>query len=167
MAAGEDDRRPFKERALAAVEKAAIFTLPRLLSPIGTDSLIHFGGWLGRRLRNFSAAKRITDNLDLVRPDMPPAERAKVIRDVGDNFGRLMIEYQRIADIIPRTDRRRVSAGADVVRAAVDGGKGAIFLTAHYGNWEICRLAARDLGWRPESCIALSTTIWPMRRVSN
>ncbi len=146
MATTEDDRRPFSEQAMAALEKTVIVLLPKLLAPVGTDSLIHFGGWLGRRLPNLSASKRITDNIDLVRPDMSPEKRDAVIRQVGDNFGRLMIEYQRMKDVVPRADRRLVSEGAEIVRDAIAGGKGALFLTAHYGNWEICRLAARDLG---------------------
>jgi len=146
MAKNGNERRSLSERALAAVERAATILLPKLLWPVPTDSLIRFGGWLGRRLPNLSAARRIENNLDLVRPDMPRAERDAVIRGVGDNFTRVLIEYQRMKDVVPRTDRRTVSSGAEVVRAAIAGGKGAIFLTAHYGNWEICRLAARDLG---------------------
>ncbi len=146
MTAIEEDQRPFSERALEALEKTAIYLLPKLFAPLSTDRLIHLGGWLGRRLGNLSAARRIEDNIDLVRPDMTRAQRDAIICGVGDNFTRVLIEYQRMKDITPRADRRTVSSGAEVVQAAIDSGKGVIFLTAHYGNWEICRLAARDLG---------------------
>ena len=96
MADEDGPKRSLGERALAAVEKAATILLPKLLSPVPTDSLIRFGGWLGRRLPNLSAKKRIEDNLDLVRPDMPREQRDAVIRDVGDNFTRVLIEYQRM-----------------------------------------------------------------------
>lgn len=137
---------PIVERAQAALEIALGWLLIGLLWPLSTDRAVNLLGWLGRRLPNFSAAKRIEKNIDLVRPDMPRAERDAVIRDVGDNFARVLIEYYRIDDLIARPERRKVSSGAEVVQAAIEGGKGAVFLTAHYGNWELCRLAARDIG---------------------
>lgn len=108
--------------------------------------VVHGFGLTGRLLLPLlPAAARVRDNLRLVRPGAGPAEARALTAAVGDNGMRILAEYIRMADFRARSAARRVE-GAEHLRRAVEGGRGAIIVSAHFGNWEAIRLAARDAG---------------------
>ena len=88
--------------------------------------------------------QRAEQNLALVWPDRPPAERRCIVRAAGAEFTRLMVEYTQL-DKAPRGLALEV-AGAEHLLAARAAGRGAVLVTGHYGNWEAARLAALRLG---------------------
>ncbi len=88
--------------------------------------------------------RRAEENLALVWPDRAPAERRRIVRAAGAQFTRLMVEYTQL-DKLPYRQELRIT-GAEHLLAARDAGRGAVLVTAHYGNWEAARLAARRLG---------------------
>ncbi len=91
------------------------------------------------------ARRRAAENIDLVWPDLGPRRRRSVIRGAGAHFMCLMIEYTRLRRLAAHPERLNVS-GADVVEAVKASPKGAVIVTAHYGNWEGIRVAAKELG---------------------
>ena len=77
-------------------------------------------------------------NLEIAFPDMPEAERRRLLRSEFDNLGRLLAEFS----LFPRYRRERVEEvavyeGLEHYQSANAGGKGVILLTAHLGGWEV------------------------------
>jgi KDO2-lipid IV(A) lauroyltransferase len=107
------------------------------------DWTIRAFGWIGRTLLPlFPQSRRIGANLALVRPAL---DARRIAGEVGDNFGRTLAEYIRMDQVAARPERRRTT-GLDHLRAALSEGRGAVIVSAHLGNWEAIRLAARDAG---------------------
>jgi KDO2-lipid IV(A) lauroyltransferase len=126
---------------------AGLFLLaitPLILLPV--DRAVALAGRVGRAaLPWLPASRRIHDNLALVRADIEPARARALVADVGDNFMRTLAEYIRLPTLAAMPERRDVE-GMDHLTTAVAHGRGAIIVSAHFGNWEMLRLAARDAG---------------------
>ena len=92
---------------------------------------------LSRRLRRVAE-----HNLELVWPELSSSERRKIVRGVYSNLGRLLAEFCQL----PNLNRDNVSNvviydGFDNFLAAKRRGQGVLFLTAHFGAWELCPFA--------------------------
>jgi Kdo2-lipid IVA lauroyltransferase/acyltransferase len=77
-------------------------------------------------------------NLELAFPEKPLAERRKILRGVYRSLGRLLAEFC----LFPDYTRENVSGvatyqGFENFEAAEKRGKGVLFLTGHFGGWEI------------------------------
>ncbi|HWZ45034.1 MAG TPA: lysophospholipid acyltransferase family protein [Candidatus Saccharimonadales bacterium] len=77
-------------------------------------------------------------NLEIAFPAMGRRERKKLLRRVYRNIGRQMAEFC----LLPRYTKENISQvavydGFENFAAASDRGQGVIFLTAHFGGWEI------------------------------
>lgn len=133
-------------RALEWVLFAAawVFRAVTLFVPIWWVS--RFFGALGSRLVLLVPAfrDRVDDNLRLVHPAMGQKERRRLTREAARSFLHLGVEYTHFDRFL-----RNVSIhlqGLDHVASAAAAGKGAIIVTAHYGNWEAIRIAAKREG---------------------
>ena len=100
------------------------------------------GGALAVAVPSFR--RRAEDNLALVWPDRAAAERRRLVRAAGAEFTRLMVEYARLDRFL--RDLRVEMTGAEHLLAAREAGRGAVLVSAHYGNWEAARIAALRLG---------------------
>lgn len=107
-----------------------------------TGALAPLGGWLSMAIPGFR--RRAEENLALVWPGIDPAELRRLGRAAGAQFTRLMVEYARLDWALPRFEIR--VTGLEHLLAARDAGKGAVLVTAHYGNWEAARYAALQAG---------------------
>jgi KDO2-lipid IV(A) lauroyltransferase len=114
--------------------------------PIGVwtlgGALAPLGGLVARMVPGFR--RRAEENLALVWPERSAAERRRVLRDAGRSFLRLMVEYAHI-DRVARRAELEVE-GLAQLEAARAVGRGALIVTAHYGNWEAIRIAAARAG---------------------
>ncbi len=127
------------ESAAFALAIAPFFAMP-------ADWAIRAFGAVGRSLLPRTPfARRIHANLALVRPGWDAAARRRIAAEVGDNFGRVLAEYIRMPSVAARAERRRAE-GLDRLTGALAEGRGAVLVSAHFGNWEAARLAARDAG---------------------
>jgi len=77
-------------------------------------------------------------NLELAFPKKPLAERRKILRGVYRSLGRLLAEFC----LFPHYTRENVTGvatyqGFENFEAAEKRGKGVLFLTGHFGGWEI------------------------------
>jgi KDO2-lipid IV(A) lauroyltransferase len=129
-----------------AVEGAAFALVIAPFLVIPADWTIRAFGWLGRTvLPRTPFARRIVGNVALVRPEWDADARRRIAAGVGDNFGRVLAEYVRMPNVAARPERRRAEGLAHLT-GALAAGRGAVLVSAHFGNWEAARLAARDAG---------------------
>ena len=92
--------------------------------------------------------KRILSGLDRVFPDMPSDEKTHLCKAIAMNAGRTLSEILFNGSYKNRLDLFDVSGpGLDVLREAKVAGKGAIIVSAHFGQWEAIRhyLKSQDL----------------------
>jgi KDO2-lipid IV(A) lauroyltransferase len=130
-----------------ALQMGAARIAMALMARVSTPRLIAFAAWAGALVGRHVpvARRRIEGNLRLVRPDMPAAERADLAAEVGASLLMTGIEYLRMAELAARPDIVAVT-GAEHVTEALDAGRPIVFVTAHFGQWEFIRIAARRLG---------------------
>lgn len=77
-------------------------------------------------------------NLEHAFPGWPSAEVQRVAQRVFRHFGRLLIEVLRFTQLPKDEMRAQLDfEGAERVRAALSHGKGVIFVSGHFGFWEI------------------------------
>lgn len=105
--------------------------------------LAKLGSWLVLAIP--ALRKRAEDNLRLVYPDLSQHKRTALLRDATRNFIYLAVEYAHLDRFIRKVDI--VHHGIEHLQAAHASGKGAILVTAHYGNWEAIRIAAKREGY--------------------
>ena len=107
--------------------------LPRTLARaigIGIGRAVY---WMHPRLRRVGQR-----NLELAFPEMPPAERDRILRGVFTTLGRQLADFthlpsltkDNVADLV-------VYDGLENYLAAQKLGKGVLFVTAHMGGWEL------------------------------
>ncbi len=107
--------------------------LPRPLSRALAITLSHAVYWLHPRLRKVGRR-----NLEIALPEKSAAERRRILRGAFTSLGRQLAEFC----LFPRYSRENASRvilydGFENYDAAHRRGKGVIFLTAHFGGWEL------------------------------
>ncbi|MEM7240703.1 MAG: amino acid ABC transporter substrate-binding protein [Pseudomonadota bacterium] len=84
--------------------------------------------------------RRMMRNLELIYPQMPTAEKRKLIQDVASNAARALSEllmnksYRYRHDLFDAT-----GPGLQILQEQARKGKGAIIVSAHFGQWEAIR----------------------------
>jgi len=92
---------------------------------------------LSKRLRRIAA-----HNLKLALPELRPSEREQIIRGVFANLGRLLAEFCQLPKLnAQNVSERVIYDGYENFARALKRGQGVLFLTAHYGAWELCPYA--------------------------
>lgn len=133
----------------------------------GIDSVVRALLWLGRRLPyaarirfiGFVATRvmsplagwpaRIRENLGHVMPDMPRAERERLVRAVPVNAGRTFAEIYSGTEFADRLAHTPIEGpGLEILDEARDSGRPVILVTAHFGNYDAPRVALMARGCR-------------------
>ncbi len=102
----------------------------RLMGALASHVIAPLAGWRAR----------IRENLAHVRPDLPRAEVARLVRAVPDNVGRTLIEIYAGAEF-----KRHVAGtplqgpGVAALREARAAGRPVVLVTAHLGNFDSLR----------------------------
>ncbi len=111
--------------------------LPRSLSrafAIGLSQIIYL---LHAKLRRVGMR-----NLEMVFPEKPLAERKRILRGVFTSLGRQLAELCQFPRYTPENiDEVVVYDGLENYERAYARGKGVLFLTAHFGGWELSAFA--------------------------
>jgi KDO2-lipid IV(A) lauroyltransferase len=105
---------------------------------------------LGRLLYWFTPKfRRIADqNLRMAMPELNVLERRTIVRGVYRSLGRLLAECARFPSLNSTNIHEIVTyEGLEHYRAAVECGRGALFLTAHLGPWELGAFAHALYGY--------------------
>lgn len=114
--------------------------LTALLPPAGLavvgDVIGSFYSMIGGRRRQV-----IDFNLKLAFPGKSDAERRQMARAVSRHFGRSVLDAIRIQKLKPEELMASVETrGMENIDKAISMGRGAFFLTAHVGFWEVIGL---------------------------
>ena len=125
------------EYAAVATVAATVRALPRPVSLLMGKTLGYTFYALDRPHR-----KLTLENLTAAFPNRPPAELRAIARGVFGHFGSLLIEILRFSGL----SREKMLAavefeGDERVAAVYAAGKGAIFITGHFGYWELHAIA--------------------------
>jgi KDO2-lipid IV(A) lauroyltransferase len=88
-------------------------------------------------------------NLELAMPDLGAKERKSIVKNVFLNMGRLLGEFSQF----PKLDRQTIETivvydGLENYKRAASRGRGVLFLTGHFGAWELCAFAHGMFGNR-------------------
>ena len=93
------------------------------------------GGLLGFIGPKLAVSRKAVRHAALAFPQKSAAEHQDIVRQMWDNLGRVMAEYPHLEKLGRDCVEIR---GGEIMRAAIDdAGKGAIFVGAHLGNWEL------------------------------
>ncbi len=132
---------------LAVTAALRVFVFFASLLPLGP------GRWLGRRLGDLI---RILDRRHRRRVEEQVADRlglgtAEVHAFARRNFqgyGMTLIEFAKLYRMRQDDFRKHVDYGGfeEMVRSLIAEGRGVLFVTGHYGNWEWCNSNARAIG---------------------
>jgi len=86
-------------------------------------------------------------NLKIAFPEMPDAEASKIIRGVWENLGRTTAEFAHLDKFDPDAASPRVEiVGRDRLEAIAGGDKPVIFVSGHFGNWEVMSISLHAIG---------------------
>jgi KDO2-lipid IV(A) lauroyltransferase len=78
------------------------------------------------------------ENVAAAFPGRSTGERRRIVRDAFRHFGRLLLQLLKFSTLTPEAMLARVEfEGEERVRAAHAHGKGVLFVTGHFGYWEI------------------------------
>jgi KDO2-lipid IV(A) lauroyltransferase len=133
------------QHRLEAFGARALFALFRAL-PVDAASAL--GGWLGRTIGpRLGASKRAVINLRRAMPELDEARIAGIVRGMWENLGRVVAEYPHLDKFRVYEKGGRVEAlNTESVDPLLAAGKKLIFISAHFGNWEVASLAATQKG---------------------
>lgn len=108
-----------------------------------------FGGMMARIVAPlFGYTRRAKAHLAQVWPDLSISERRRIARSCCDNFGRTLIENYSGFEIQKRADRARiVGNGLSALDSARKKGQPVIFVSGHFGNYEVPRRALTKRGF--------------------
>lgn len=78
------------------------------------------------------------ENVAAAFPARPAKERRRIVRGAFKHFGRLLFELLKFSTLSPEAMLKRVEfEGEERVQAAYARGKGVLFVTGHFGYWEL------------------------------
>jgi KDO2-lipid IV(A) lauroyltransferase len=122
------------------IELAPVWLLVRMLALLPPSGARAVGIVLARTVHLLHGRLRQVGmrNLQLAFPQMAASERRRILRRVFTSLGRQIGDFCRF----PRYNRQNVSQlaiydGFENFERAHARGKGVLFLTAHFGGWEI------------------------------
>jgi KDO2-lipid IV(A) lauroyltransferase len=128
-----------------AVVVALVLGCFRIL-PIDAASALGgaLAAFVGPRL---GISRRAVTNLRRALPQLDAAAQRRIIRAMWGNLGRVVAEYPHLSAIRVFEPGGRVAVlGLEHVDALLAAGRPIIFVSAHYGNWEIAGIAAVQRG---------------------
>ncbi|HEX5280317.1 MAG TPA: lysophospholipid acyltransferase family protein [Micropepsaceae bacterium] len=130
------------------IEAAGFFAVIGFFRMFGIDRASAIGGWIGRNLvgRTF-LSRRPLRNLRTAYPEKSESEIGIILNSMWDNLGRVMAEYAHLDEISWNGANPRIEvSGGENFYAATARGKGMILFSAHFANWEIMPIVAREYG---------------------
>lgn len=139
------------------LETVLAWTFFWILKRLSIDHASAFGGWVGRRIGRLLPVTNVARrNLDRVFPDLPVQERERIITGMWDNLGRTAGEFPHLGDL--QLGEHIELEGYEYIEPFQQSGEPCLFVTAHFGNWELTALTGILLGFKPLTVIYRSAS---------
>ena len=131
------------EYGLAWSVLKALGALPHRLARAACAVLAALSYWFWPRLRRVGHL-----NLRMAFPDWTPRQRRRMLFGLFRNFGRMLADFAHF----PRWNHQNIERliiydGFEHYERAQSQGRGVLFLTAHFGNWELGSFAHGVYGY--------------------
>ncbi|MGK0289975.1 MAG: KDO2-lipid IV(A) lauroyltransferase [bacterium] len=106
-----------------------------------------FGRTLGRLAYYFAKKDRgiAQYQLDFALPEKKQEEKEQIIRQCFQHLGQTLMETSVIQKLRKQQDQFIHFEGDEMVHKNLANGKGAIFVTGHFGNWELMTIVFEKL----------------------
>ena len=144
-----ETRLTLAERLRYGAEAAGFFFLIGIFKVLGLDAASALGGFIGREiLYRTPISNRARDNLRAAYPEKTSAETEAILREMWDNLGRTVGEYPHLYKISMNGPAPRIEVmHLERSDAAMETGKGVLFVSGHFANWEVMAGAAAQRGY--------------------
>jgi KDO2-lipid IV(A) lauroyltransferase len=110
---------------------------PRRIALRLTQAMAWLAYLFSKKLRSIAEK-----NLSMALPEIGKTQGKALVKGVFLNLGRLLGEFSQLPKIRPdNISEIVVYDGFENYAASVERGKGTLFLTAHFGAWELCPFA--------------------------
>ena len=107
------------------------------MAVFAAQTLILTAYYLHKKLRNAGCR-----NLELAMPELSYDRRRRIVKGVFCNLGRMLGEFSQFPKITSKNITDLVIYdGIEHYENAASQGKGILFLTGHFGAWELCAFA--------------------------
>jgi KDO2-lipid IV(A) lauroyltransferase len=137
----------FKVLIRYPVEAMGAYLCVFIFRSLPVEKASALGGWLTRTLAPISDAQSTAHrNLSQAYPQNTRAQNGDIIRQVWDNFGRVMGEYPHLVKIDIYNDPRFEIVGAEYIDQLRDDGKPGIIFGAHMASWEVAIMGMAQRG---------------------
>jgi Kdo2-lipid IVA lauroyltransferase/acyltransferase len=131
------------EYGLARFLLATFGFMPRKAAGHAAATVAWLGFHLARRQR-----KAGLHNLQMALPELSDEQRVKILHDCFRNLGRLLVEFSHFPDLHKGNIAEFVTQdGLENYQEALRRGRGVLFMTAHFGAWELSSFAHSLFGY--------------------
>jgi Kdo2-lipid IVA lauroyltransferase/acyltransferase len=129
-------------------EAAVFFTLIGFFRLLGVDGASAVGGFFGRQvLYHTSISNRARINLRSAYPGKSADEIETILVEMWDNLGRTVAEYAHLDKFSYKGAHPRIEIGnMELGVRVIEQGKSILFVSGHFGNWEIMPFVATQYG---------------------
>ncbi len=108
--------------------------------------LADLGGWAAYHLLSDRAAVTRANFRAVLGPGRPPQVVDQVARRAFQNYGRTVVDFLVLEQLVADLRRRGALTGADHLEAALAEGCGALLVSAHFGSWDLGAASAALTG---------------------
>lgn len=116
---------------------AAIKVFRFIFNILPHRAALSLGDMIGRVVEKFSSEKARKARARCMKAlGVSKSEAERIISESYSHFGRALVEFVRMPQMIDKLDELISLEGEEHLREAFDRGKGVILLAAHIGNWE-------------------------------
>ncbi|WP_300392091.1 lysophospholipid acyltransferase family protein [Henriciella sp.] len=147
-----DDRSTFWQRVgwrLEAIAWDVVYWWP--MKALGPDRASDAAGWIVKRIAPMlSQSKTVKRNLRLAFPEWDEDKIEQTAKAAWESVGRTAGELPHLPKIHPYEGDRVEVVNAERLDAVEAAGKGAVFISGHFANWEVM---AAVICRRPVDCL--------------
>ena len=133
-----------------AAEATAWFAFVGCCRVLGLNIASALGGAVGRHVfyRVNGLMNRARENLRAAYPEKSDVELEPIIRGMCDNLGRTVAEYAHLDKFsMQGVDPRLEITNLHIAEQLLSQGRGVIFFSGHFANWELMPFAATQIGF--------------------
>jgi len=131
------------------LEAATLSTITAFLRILPHSASIRIGESLGLLVYKLNIRTEVTrENLKNAFPDLTEADRENIVKACYRHFGSLVAEFARLSMLNSQNVDSLVDVeGYDVLDQVIQGGRGGIVVSGHFGNWELMGASAAVNGY--------------------